>query len=205
MTHPIQHAIASRVSVNRFIPDRPLSDETIESLVAQATLAPSAYNLQNWRFIAVRSPEAKARLKALAFGQQKVADASAAFIVCGTLAAHERLGQALAPSVQAGIMDERAAQAWIAQATLAHADDLVLQRDEAIRSASLAAMTLILAAQGLGLASCAMGGLDMEGLAREFDLAPTDLPVLVVTVGHAAPGNWPQKARRPVADVLDVV
>ncbi|MGR4871988.1 nitroreductase family protein [Variovorax sp. LARHSF232] len=205
MTLSIQQAIASRVSVNRFVPDRPLSDETIESLVAQAMRAPSAYNFQNWRFIAVRSPEAKARLKAVAFGQQKVADASVAFIICGTLAAHERLGQALAPSVQAGIMDERAAQAWVAQAAQAHAGNPELQRDEAIRSASLAGMTLILAAQGMGLASCAMGGFDMEGLAREFDLAATDVPVLVVTVGHAAPGNWPQKARRPIADVLEVV
>lgn len=87
MTNPIQHAIEFRTSISFFQPHRPLDDHVIECLVAQATKAPSAYNLQNWRFIATRSPEAKARLKSAAFGQRKIVDASVAFIVCGTLAA----------------------------------------------------------------------------------------------------------------------
>ena len=76
MNNPIQKIIESRVSINYFDPDRPVSNEIIESLVVQATRAPSAYNFQNWRFIAVRSTDAKKRLKALAYGQQKVHDAS---------------------------------------------------------------------------------------------------------------------------------
>jgi nitroreductase len=87
---PIGQAIASRISADRFEPGCALADETLAALVAQASLSPSAYNLQNWRFIAVRTPEAKARLKATAYGQQKVEDASVVFIVCGTPAAHGR-------------------------------------------------------------------------------------------------------------------
>ncbi|WP_198001684.1 nitroreductase family protein [Chromobacterium haemolyticum] len=76
------------------------------------------------------------------------------------------------------------------------------QRDEAIRSASLATMVLLLAAEERGLASCALGGFDAEAVAREFDLAADELPVMLVTVGRAAAGNWPQKPRRPVAEVM---
>lgn len=83
MSNPVQQAIESRISTNHYNPDRPLSDEVIESLVTQATRAPSAYNFQNWRFIAVRSSQAKARLKSVAYGQQKVVDASVVFIICG--------------------------------------------------------------------------------------------------------------------------
>jgi nitroreductase len=32
---------------------------------------------------------------------------------------------------------------------------------------------------------------------------PDEVPVILVAVGHAAPGNWPQKPRRPLAEVLD--
>lgn len=205
MSNPIQQAIESRISTNHYDPDRPLSDEVIESLVTQATRAPSAYNFQNWRFIAVRSSQAKARLKSVAYGQQKVVDASVVFIICGTLAAHDQLGQVLMPSVDAGIMEQQVVDGWVALASAAHADNLTLQRDEAVRSASLAAMTLMLAAQGMGLASCAMIGFDMPGLAREFDLTANDVPALVVTVGYPATGNWPQKPRRPLSEVLDVV
>jgi nitroreductase len=64
-------------------------------------------------------------------------------------------------------------------------------------------MTLMHAAQALGLASCALTGFDAEGVAREFQLAPGEVPVMLATVGRAAPGNWPQKPRRPLAQVLE--
>lgn len=205
MTLSVQAAIASRISVNSFQPGRPLDDATIASLVDLATKAPSAYNLQNWRFVVARSPEAKARLQAAAYGQQKIADASAAFLVCGTLEAHTQLASALASSVQAGFMPQAMAEAWQSQAHRSHAGNGTLQRDEAVRSASLAGMTLMLAAESMGLGSCAMSGFDAAQVAQALGLASTELPVLIVVVGHPEPGNWPQKPRKPVADVLTIV
>jgi nitroreductase len=76
------------------------------------------------------------------------------------------------------------------------------QRDEALRSASLAAMTMILAAEGMGLSSCAMSGFDAAAVHAAFGLAADEVPVMLVAVGHAAQGNWPQKPRRPLQDVL---
>lgn len=66
-------------------------------------------------------------------------------------------------------------------------------------------MTLMLAAEGMGLASGAMIGFDMDRLAQEFGLTAADVPAIVVTVGYPAVGNWPQKPRRPVAEVLELV
>ena len=205
MTNPIQHAIESRASINRYQPERTVSDEIVESLVTQATRAPSAYNMQNWRFLAVRSAQAKARLKSVAYGQQKVVDASVAFVVCGTLAAYTQLAVTLQPSVDVGLMTQHMVDGWVAQASAAHESDPVLQRDEAIRSASLAAMTLMLAAQGMELGSCAMVGFDAAELSREFDLGANDIPVVIVTVGYPASGNWPQKPRKPLSEILNLV
>jgi nitroreductase len=198
----IKTLIESRVSTNFYDANRALPDDTIEELVRLATLAPSAYNFQNWKFIAVRSSEAKEQLKAVAYGQQKIIEAPVTFIVCGTLRAHERLALALQPSVDAGIMERATVDGWVAMANGAHADNPELQRDEALRSASLATMTLMLAAQGMGLATCPMSGFDPAGAAREFKLAANEVPVMLVTVGYAATENWPQKLRKPVADVL---
>ena len=205
MSNPIQQAIKSRVSTNFYDPCHQIADDVIEALVDQATRAPSAYNFQNWRFIAVRSPEGKARLQAVAYGQKKVVDASVTFIICGTLAAHEQLARVLEPSVDAGIMDRQIVDDWVAQATRTHTDNPVLQRDEAIRSASLAAMTLMLAAEGMGLATGAMIGFDIEALSRECGLTAADVPAIVVTVGYPIAGNWPQKPRKPLNEVIEFV
>ena len=50
-----------------------------------------------------------------------------------------------------------------------------------------------------------MIGFDAAGVSTDFELAPTEIPVMLVAVGRAAPGNWPRKRRRPVEQVLAVV
>lgn len=197
-----EQLIESRISANHFDTARRLADGEIEALIRLATKAPSAFNLQNWKFVAVRSDAAKARLLPHAYGQQKVADAAVTFIVCGTLEPHLTLPRSLQPSLDAGLIDAATFDGWVGAARSMYQDNPAFQRDEAIRSASLAAMTLMHAAQARGLVSGPMIGFDPAGVAREFGLAPTDVPAMLVTVGYAAPGNWPQKPRRPVADVL---
>lgn len=201
MLHPTIDLIQRRVSANLFDASHAMTDAEIATLTGLATRAPSAYNLQNWRFIAVRSAQAKARLKALAYGQAKVADAAVTFIVCGVLPDHEAIPARLAPFVETGHMPASMTAGWQEGARSLYADPQVA-RDEAVRSASLGAATLIYAAEALGLASGPMVGFDAPGVAREFSLAADEVPVMLVTVGRAAPGNWPQKPRRPLSDVL---
>lgn len=205
MTSSIQQLIENRNSINHFQPKRPVTRQTIATLVNLATKAPSAYNMQNWRFIAVQSEAAKTRLQSAAFGQQKIADAAVVFVICGTLTGHTQLAKVLQASVCKRIIEQRMLESWVAQATAAMEHNPVLQRDEAIRSASLAAMTMILAAEGMGLDSCAIGGFDAAHLALEFSLGSDEIPVVLVAVGHAAHQNSPQKIRRPLSQILTIV
>ena len=205
MTHPALDAIRQRVSANRFDPDFELDEATIRELVSYASEAPSAYNLQNWRFIAVRSRVRKQSLMALAYDQEKVVDAAVTFIVCGVLEPQRGIRSAMQPFHDDGHIAQDYLDAWVGDATATYQDAPAMQRDEAIRSASLAAMNLMIAAQAMGLASGPMIGFDAAGVATDFALAPTEIPVMLVAVGRAAPGNWPRKRRRPVGQVLAVV
>lgn len=205
MTTSVQHLINTRTSINHFQPNRPLQESDISLLVELATKAPTAYNMQNWHFIAVQSKEAKAQLKSVAFGQQKIVDASIAFIICGKLEAHQQLSSALEPSVKANIIEQHVADAWVTQAMVAHENNDLLQRDEAIRSASLAAMSLLLAAQDMGLGSCPIGGVDAAEVSRQFALSENEIPVLIVVVGYPKELNLRQKMRKPLSEILTVI
>lgn len=205
MTHLALELILQRTSVNRFDATHVLDDATLHELVRYASEAPSAYNAQNWRFVAVRTPAEKARLCAMAYGQKKVEEAAVTFIVCGRLNPHLTLRTALAPWAAAGHVDQGVVDGMVNGATRTYADDPRLQRDEAIRSASLAAMTLMHAAQAMGLASGPMIGFDPDQVHAGFGLGPDDVPALLVTVGRPAAGNGPRKPRRPVAEVLQIV
>lgn len=193
--------IERRVSANRFDASHVLPDSVIGELVRLATRAPTAYHLQNWRFVAVKTPEAKATLRALAYDQAKVSDAAVTFIVCGQLPDAVRIHERLSPFVESGHMTAQTSSSWQDGARAKYANPREA-RDEAVRSASLGAATLIYAAEAMGFVSGSMGGFDAEGVARAFALSAEEVPVMLVCVGRAAPGNWPQKPRRPLSEVL---
>lgn len=196
--------LAARRSANHFDPSHTLADDDIHELVRLATLAPTAYHLQNWHFIALQSPAAKARLLPHCYGQQKVADAAVTFILCGRLDGHKKLSHHLQPVVDAGIMPLPVAALLVEYAS-AQFQSVQGARDEAIRSVSLAAMALMLAAEERGLASCPMSGFDAAAVQAEFTLDGDCLPVLLLPVGREAAGNWPQKPRQPVSTVLTLL
>lgn len=202
MSHPVIEAIEQRRTTVLFNPSRGLDDEQISELIRLATRAPTAFNLQNWRFIAVRTPEAKARLRKIAWGQEKITTAAVTFIVCGQLADHTAMPERLAPAVEAGIMPETMVPAWEAGAKSLYFEQPQRSRDEAVRTATFGAGTLIYAAHAMGLGSGPMIGFDAEEVAREFNLGPDEIPVMLVAVGYGTPLNWPQKPRRPLSQVL---
>lgn len=194
--------IKQRTSITRFDKTRTLAIAEIKELVAYATEAPSSYNLQHWRFVAVTEPDDKERLLRVANGQVKVVEAAVTFIVLGDLAALEKLPDIWSRLVQSGAVDQSFADGRVEAATNFYSNNAQLIRDEAIRSASLAAMTLIIAAQAKGLVSGPMIGFDPIGVRREFGIADRYVPVMLLTVGYEAPGNLSRKPRLGVDEVL---
>lgn len=204
MPHPTIALIEQRVSARRFDPSHVLTRIEIEELVRLATRAPTAFNLQNWRFIAVLTPEAKMKLRHFAYDHLKISDAAVTFIICGQSPDYATVSERLRPAVESGLMTEAMASEWQEEARAKYDDNPKAARDEAIRSAALGTATLIYAAEAMDLKSGSMGGFDADAVSHEFGLAPSEIPVMLVAVGRAAPGNWSQKPRRPLSEVLRI-
>lgn len=198
-------AIEERRTTVLFDTNRDIDDEQVSELVRLATRAPTSFNLQNWRFIAVRTAEAKARLRAVAWDQAKITEAAVTFIIIGKLADEQTLPDRLAPAVEAGIMPAQMVDGWVAGAGSLYKDQPWRQRDEAVRTATLGATTLMLAAHAKGLGAGPMIGFDADAVGATFGLAANEIPVMLIAVGYGTPDNWPQKPRRPVEDVLSFV
>ena len=49
-----------------------------------------------------------------------------------------------------------------------------------------------------------IGGFDAAGVATAYAASGDEVPVVLVSVGRAAPGNWPQKPRRALGEVLEI-
>jgi nitroreductase len=195
--------IRERTSVNLFDASKTVSEAEIREIIADATQAPSSYNIQHWRFVAVTDPEKKKQLQSAAYNQVKVGQASATIIVLGDLQGYEKMEQIYAPLVKNGAVTQEYASGAAQRATDTYFSNPQFARDEAIRSAALAAMTLMIAAQARGYVTGPMIGFDPEQVKRVFDISDRYVPVMLITLGYPAPGNLPRKPRLSVDEVLE--
>jgi nitroreductase len=181
MTNVVIEPIVSRssTSITTLPPPATLSDDQIRELVRIGATAPTSFHLQNWRFIAVRTPEAKARLRPIAWNQPAITEAAVTFIVCGQLANSSVIPQRLAPLVEAGIMPAKMVPEWEIPARDLYMEYPQRQREEAVRTATFGAAAMIYAAHSLGVGSTPMIGFDGEAMHREFGLADAEVSVML--------------------------
>ena len=188
--------LAARRSVKMYDENHGISDAELKTLFENVILSPSSFNLQHWRFVVVRSAEQKAALRKVAYNQEQVTSASVTVVVCGKLTGYEdapRIYSDTPQSVQ---------ETMLPMIEGFYADKPQMQRDEAIRSASLAAMTLMLAAEDMGYATGPMIGFDSDGVAKLIGLDEHHIPVMLVVLGKQVGDIRPRATRLPVSDVV---
>jgi nitroreductase len=79
---PFTQAIEERRATMQF-DGTPVPVEDLAAIVRAGLEAPSGYNLQPWRFVIVRDPEQRKRLREAAMNQAKVEQAPAVIVACG--------------------------------------------------------------------------------------------------------------------------
>ena len=106
----VLEAIRQRYSCRAY-QDKPMEQEKLESIFEAARLAPSAKNLQDWRFVVVTDEAAKHRLAEAANNQRFLAKAGAIIIACSISTEVMRCGQAVGPIDVAIALEHIALQA----------------------------------------------------------------------------------------------
>lgn len=91
----------------------PIPDEDLKKILQAGLHAPSGYNMQPWRFIVIRTPEQKKRLRDASFNQAKVEEASVMVVACGDADGWRSgdLEEMLRMGRQGGMSESYAAQA----------------------------------------------------------------------------------------------
>jgi nitroreductase len=80
----LSQAVKDRRATQSFLPD-PVPENDLKKILEAGLSAPSAYNLQPWRFVVVRDAEQRARLRQAAMKQPKVEEAPVVIVACADL------------------------------------------------------------------------------------------------------------------------
>jgi nitroreductase len=199
----VSTALTHRISANNFDPSAEITADEVATLVALASQAPSSFNIQHTRFVAVTDRDLKAKLQGVSYNQPKVGAAAAAFVVLGDTRAHADYIERMKAAAALGQVPQQVADYVTEMAGTTYSNP-AMARDEAIRSAGLSAMALMLAAEERGWVSCPMVGFDPAGVSALCGIPERYVPLMLVVVGKGLPGNGPRKPRLPVAELLRV-
>lgn len=78
----LSEVVRERRATNHF-ESAPVHDEDLKKILQAGLEAPSGYNLQPWRFVVVRDPAQRKRLREAAMNQPKVEEAPVVIVACG--------------------------------------------------------------------------------------------------------------------------
>lgn len=191
--------ISERHSVKKYETGVQMPEEDLQMILKAAGEAPSAWNLQHWKFLVIESEADKQKLLPIAYNQSQVAESCLTIAVLGDLEAN-RNTVIYDQAVEAGFLKADIRDALVGQINGAYQSPQVA-RDSAIRNASLAAQNIMLAAKSLGYDTCPMSGFNPEQLIEGFNIPDRYLPVMLITVGKAKEPAHPS-GRLPLSETI---
>nr|VFJ73409.1 MAG: Nitroreductase [Candidatus Kentron sp. FM]VFJ74141.1 MAG: Nitroreductase [Candidatus Kentron sp. FM]VFK20641.1 MAG: Nitroreductase [Candidatus Kentron sp. FM] len=190
-------AIQERRSIKQYDPEHRMREEEIERLLQSVLLSPTAFNLQNWRFVVVRDPELRKRFKEMAWDQSQITDASLLVVLCADLKAWEKEPQRYWRNANKEVQD-------LVLPTIGqfYRGREQLQRDEAMRSCGIAAQTMMLAAKAMGYDSCSIIGFDFDEAGKLIKLPADHVIVMCIAIGKAIEAAGPRSGPLSMEQVV---
>jgi nitroreductase len=190
-------AIHARRSVKHYDANHQFTDTEINELLSLAVLSPTAFNIQNWRFVVVKDQALRSKIRTAAWEQAQVTDASLFIVLCADLKSWEKQ-----PS-RYWLNAAKEVQDFILPAIDGYyRNKEEVQRDEAMRSCGIAAQTLMLAAKAMGYDSCPMDGFDFEQVAKLIQLPDDHVIAMFVAIGKATQSAQPRAGQLSLDEVV---
>ena len=183
----VREAAEQRRSIREYSPE-PVAREDLDEILRVASLAPSAFNLQPWRFVVVETPEVRDALARAAFNQRQVRSAPAVIVLYTDMKdALEHVDEVLHPGMDA--VQRASAREGVLRPFAA--------KTEAEREAwgaeqgNIALGYLLLAAEAHGCQTSPMAGFDADAVRRVLGLpAHVRIPA-IVAIGRGAEAGFP--------------
>ncbi|MDO6454152.1 nitroreductase family protein [Neptunomonas phycophila] len=190
-------AITSRRAVKQFDPEHVLTADEERELLSLAVLSPTAFNIQNWRFVVVKDKALREQIRAAAWDQAQVTDSSLLVIMCADLKAWEKEPERYWANTDQGTRD-----ILLPAIDNYYRGKEQTQRDEAMRSCGMAAQTLMLTAKSMGYDSCPMDGFDFDAVGKLIKLPEDHVISMFVAIGKATKEAHPRGGQLPLTDVV---
>ncbi len=193
----VSDAIVRRRAIKAFDASHVMTAEEEQQLFEWVKLSPTAFNIQNWRFVLLKDPALRQQVRAAAFNQAQVTDASLLVVLTADLKAWEKNPQRYWRDAAQPVQDY-----ILPMLDGYYRGREQVQRDEGMRSCGIAAQSLMLAAQELGYDSCPMDGFAFDAVAKLINLPADHAIAMFVAIGKATQPAHPRSGPLPLDEIV---
>lgn len=182
--------VLARRTRKDFDPNHMIEDNELRYIIDSARSTPTSFNMQNWRFVAIRDRGIKEKIKRVAWNQPQIAVNSLLVAVCADLHAWKnpnRYWDKSNPNISLTIDF--------------YNNNTQLQRDEAIRSIGMSSMAIMFAATDLGYSCNPIVGYDADAVASIINLPDNHIIGMLIAIGLSNSIPEP-KTMLPITETL---
>ena len=195
----VMEAVRKRRSIRRY-QERPVPREMIDEVLEAARLAPSASNLQTWKFKVVTDKGTRSALRQAAFNQKFIEEAPVIIVACTDFEAYGERAKRSRELLRSGV---RPSLSMLLRFMRTQKEGDTEQRDviNAVINVSIAVENMVLAAASLGLGTCWVRAFQPERVAEILSLTPECPPLIMLPLGYPDEDPSP-RPRRAMEDIL---
>ena len=181
-------AIYQRRAIKHFDPEHKLTNEEETKILEAAIQTPTSFDIQHWRFVIIRDPALRQRIRT-EFGNDQAQMTDASLLIVMTA---DTMAWAKEPDRYWQNAPQEVCDLLVNWMGPFHEGREWLQRDEAQRSIGLAMQTIMLSAKAMGYDSCPMIGFDIEKVAELINLPDNHVMGPMVAIGKKTKDSWPK-------------
>lgn len=193
----VSEAVTARRAVKWYDSGHQMPEAAFRKLMEHAILAPTAFNIQNWRFVRVTDPEQRKAIRAAAWDQAQVTDASELLVLC-----FDTKSWCNEPARYWRKAPQEVQDLLLSALAPYYEGKPRVERDEGMRSCGLVGMTIMLMAKELGYDTCPMDGFDYEAVGKIVELPDDHEIAFMIAIGKGTKAPWPKPGQLPLDDVL---
>lgn len=196
----VMEAISGRRSIRRY-QDKSVPRELIDEVLEAGRLAPSASNLQTWKFKVITDPETRKALREAAFNQRFVEQAPVVIVACTDFEAFGDRSKRTWELLRSGAV--RPSLSMVLRSVRSGKEDEAEERSviNAVVNVSIAVQNMVLAATSLGLGTCWVRAFQPVKVAEIVSLPPECPALFLLPLGYPAEDPGP-RSRKSMQEIL---
>ena len=199
----IEELLENWSSVKKY-KDKEISQDTLDKIFDLTTKAPTAFNLQPYRFLVLDSEEAKEKaVKSAVPVNRWIQYADKIVVLIGFEDIDRNAHKVHEKKIEKGEIDLEAAENRMKMYA-----DYKTRDDEFLtgwltRNTMIPATFFMLACQNYGIGSCPVRGFKQEKLSEELDLKESERPIVLIPIGY--PKESERSWRRNGEEIFETI